>query len=143
MAFEDVLSGLPTSEPPKPRKLRRGPSRARTSRSSRFSAPHRSDRSAEPVRLVHQGSTGSDHFDDLLRVLVHSSVLARFCVNSGVGFGIGIVLVSPRGATFEFPFPIEVSATNDQVEYHAILKGIQLLKEIKADAVEIFEEVLS
>ena len=56
----------------------------------------------------------------------------------GVGSGIGIVLVFPRGATFEFSFPIEASATNNQAEYRAILKGIQLLREIKADAVEIF-----
>ena len=56
----------------------------------------------------------------------------------GNGSGIGVVLISPRGANFEFSFPIEVSATNNQVEYRAILKGIQLLREIKADAVEIF-----
>ena len=56
----------------------------------------------------------------------------------GVGSGIGIVLVSPWVATFEFSFPIEASATNNQAEYWAILKGIQLLREIKADAVEIF-----
>ena len=42
------------------------------------------------------------------------------------------------GATFEFSFPIEASATNNQAEYQAILKGIQLLREINADAVEIF-----
>jgi ribonuclease HI len=44
------------------------------------------------------------------------------------------------GATFEFSFPIEASATNNQAEYHAILKGIRLLREIKANAVEIFED---
>ena len=44
----------------------------------------------------------------------------------------------PRGANFEFSFPIEVSATNNQAKYRAILKGIQLLREIKADVVEIF-----
>ena len=44
----------------------------------------------------------------------------------------------PRGANFEFSFPIEASATNNQAEYSAILKDIQLLREIKADAVEIF-----
>jgi len=54
------------------------------------------------------------------------------------GFGISVVLISPQGANFEFSFPIEASATNNQVEYRAILKGIQLLQEIKADAVEIF-----
>jgi hypothetical protein len=36
----------------------------------------------EPVRPVCQGIAGSDRFDDLLRVLAHSSVLARFCVNT-------------------------------------------------------------
>ena len=51
---------------------------------------------------------------------------------------IGVVLISPRGANFEFSSPIEASATNNQAEYRAILKGIQLLREIKADAVEIF-----
>ena len=35
----------------------------------------------------------------------------------GVGSGIGIVLVSPWGATFELSFPIEATATNDQAEY--------------------------
>ena len=52
--------------------------------------------------------------------------------------GIGVVLISPRGANFEFSFPIEASATNNHAEYRAILKEIQLLREIKADAVEIF-----
>ncbi|XP_072146340.1 uncharacterized protein [Setaria viridis] len=55
----------------------------------------------------------------------------------GTGLGIGIILISPQGANYEFSLPIEASATN-QVEYRAVLKGIELLREIKADAVEIF-----
>ena len=55
-----------------------------------------------------------------------------------VGSDIGIVLVPPRGTTFELPFPIEATATNNQAEYQALLKGIRLLQEIGADAVEIF-----
>ena len=54
----------------------------------------------------------------------------------GNGSGIGVVL----RANFEFSFPIEASATNNQAEYRAILIGIQLLREIKADGVEIFED---
>ena len=50
------------------------------------------------------------------------------------------MLISPRGANFEFSFPIEASATNNQAEYRAILKGIQLIREIKADAIEFFED---
>ena len=46
--------------------------------------------------------------------------------------------MSPRGASYNFSVPIEASATNNQAEYRAVLKGIQLLKEVKADAVEIF-----
>ena len=46
----------------------------------------------------------------------------------------------PSGANFEFSFPIEASATNNQAEYRAILKEIQLLREIKADAVETFDD---
>ena len=56
----------------------------------------------------------------------------------GNGSGIGVVLISHWGANFEFSFPIEASATNNQAEYCAILKGIQLLREIKDDAVQIF-----
>ena len=56
----------------------------------------------------------------------------------GNGSGIGVVLIFPWGANFEFSFPIEPSATNNQAEYRAILKGIQLLREIEANAVEIF-----
>ena len=58
----------------------------------------------------------------------------------GNGSRIGVVLISPRGANFEFSFPIDASATNNQAEYRAILKGIQLLREIEADAVEIFRD---
>ena len=47
-------------------------------------------------------------------------------------------MVSPRGATFELSFPIEATATNNQAENQALLKGIRLLQEIRDDAVEIF-----
>jgi ribonuclease HI len=48
------------------------------------------------------------------------------------------VIISPRGVSFEFAFPIKPVSTNNQAEYEAILKGLQLLNEVKADAVEIF-----
>ena len=56
----------------------------------------------------------------------------------GARSGISIVSVSPRWATFELSFPIEATATNNQAEYQALFKGIRLLHEIGADAVEIF-----
>lgn len=47
--------------------------------------------------------------------------------------------ISPKGAKFEFSFPIETTATNNQAEYWAVLKGIPFLRDIRATVVEIFE----
>ena len=54
------------------------------------------------------------------------------------GGGIGIVIISPWGASFEFALPTELMITNNQVEYEAVLKGLQLLHEVKAEAIEVF-----
>jgi hypothetical protein len=45
----------------------------------------------------------------------------------GVGAGIGIVLISPQGANYEFSILIETTSTNNQAKYQAVLKGIKLL----------------
>jgi len=54
------------------------------------------------------------------------------------GDGIGIVIISPRGSSFEFAYSIKPMSTGNQAEYEAILKELQLLQEVKADAIEIF-----
>ena len=54
------------------------------------------------------------------------------------GAGIGIVLVSPKGRKYEFSLPIIATSTNNQAEYQALIKGLELLREVRADAVEIF-----
>ena len=46
------------------------------------------------------------------------------------GGGIGIVIISPQGASFEFAFPTEPMVTNNQAEYETILKVFQLLHEV-------------
>ena len=43
-----------------------------------------------------------------------------------------------RGASFEFACPTEPMITNNQAEYEAIFKGLQLLHEVKAEAIEVF-----
>ena len=53
------------------------------------------------------------------------------------GCGIGLVIISPRRTCFEFAYTIKPYATNNQAEYEAVLKGLQLLKEVEADAIEI------
>ena len=55
------------------------------------------------------------------------------------GGGIGIVIVLPQGGgSFQFALPTEPVITNNQAEYEAILKGLQLLHEVKAEAIEVF-----
>ena len=49
-----------------------------------------------------------------------------------------MVLISPRGASFEFAISIGLGYTNNQAEYEAVHKGLQILEEARADAVEIF-----
>ena len=54
------------------------------------------------------------------------------------GAGIGIVLISPRGRKYELSLPIIATSTNNQAEYQALIKGLELLREVHADAVEVF-----
>ena len=56
------------------------------------------------------------------------------------GGGIGIVIILPHGASFEFALPTEPMITNNQAEYKVILKGLQLLHEVKAEVIEIFRD---
>ena len=37
--------------------------------------------------------------------------------------------------------PIVATSTNNQAEYQALIKGLELLREVRADAVEIFGEI--
>jgi len=53
------------------------------------------------------------------------------------GGGVGIVLISPKRMSFEYVIPINPTSTYDQAEYEAILKGNQLLYEVKAECVKI------
>ena len=54
------------------------------------------------------------------------------------GGGVGVLLVSPRGEIYEYAIPIEPEVTNNQAEYEALLRGLQLLQEVEAITVEIF-----
>ncbi|XP_015698273.1 uncharacterized protein YpeP-like [Oryza brachyantha] len=53
------------------------------------------------------------------------------------GCGIGLMIILPRGAFFQFAYTIKPYRTNNQAEYEALIKGLELLKEIGAEAVEV------
>ena len=60
-------------------------------------------------------------------------------LSSKQGGGTGIVIILRRGGVgFEFALPTEPMITNNQAEYEAILKGLQLLHKVKAEAIEVF-----
>jgi hypothetical protein len=54
------------------------------------------------------------------------------------GCGIGILLVSPRGVTYSFSIGLPTPCTNNLAEYEAVRRGVELLFEARADAVEVF-----
>jgi ribonuclease HI len=56
----------------------------------------------------------------------------------GDGCGIGILLVSPWGATYSFSIRLPTACTNNLAEYEAVCKGMELLLEAGVEAVEIF-----
>jgi ribonuclease HI len=55
--------------------------------------------------------------------------------------GIGILLVSLRGATYSFSIRLPTACTNNLTEYEAVRKGMELLLEAGAEAVEIFRDL--
>jgi ribonuclease HI len=42
--------------------------------------------------------------------------------------------------SFEYAIPIKPTSTNNQAKYEVVLKGIQLLHEVKAESIEIFSD---
>jgi ribonuclease HI len=58
------------------------------------------------------------------------------------GQGVGIVLISPRGAIFEQSVHLVYFCTNNQAEYETILLGLQILSSTRVKHVEAFRDSL-
>jgi ribonuclease HI len=58
------------------------------------------------------------------------------------GQGVGVVLISPRGAIFEQSVRLEYFCTNNQAEYEAILLGLWILSLMGVKHVEAFGDSL-
>jgi ribonuclease HI len=58
------------------------------------------------------------------------------------GQGVGVVLVSPRGAIFEQSVCLEYFCTNNQAEYEVILLGMQILSSMGVKYVQAFDDSL-
>ena len=62
--------------------------------------------------------------------------------DDGRGVGIGNVLISPSGAVFELSNRLEEFCTNNQVEYEALLFGLEFLQSMGVRHVEAFGDSL-
>ena len=58
------------------------------------------------------------------------------------GQGIGVVLISLNGAIFEFSNRSKEGCTNNQVEYEALLSGLEFLQSMGVKHVEAFGDSL-
>lgn len=56
------------------------------------------------------------------------------------GSEIGIIIISPKGVSYEFAFQLGHHHTNNQAEYEALVKGMLLLSYIGAEVMEIFRD---
>ena len=52
--------------------------------------------------------------------------------------GVGLVLITPEGATIEKSLRLGFSATNNEVEYEALMQGMAMVQKIRGKAVEMF-----
>jgi hypothetical protein len=75
---------------------------------------------------------------DIAALSVHAWAMYFDGSACGDGCGIGILLVSPWGATYSFSIRLPTACTNNLAEYEAVRKGMELLFEAGAEAVEIF-----
>ena len=61
--------------------------------------------------------------------------------NCNLSCGIGIHIVSPRRVVYEFAFRLASKLTNNQTEYEAICKGLELLLDAGADVIQVFGDL--
>ena len=57
--------------------------------------------------------------------------------HSRYGKGAGVVITSPKGQIFKFAFRLEFEATNNVVEYEALLLGLEIDKEMGINMLNI------
>ena len=56
------------------------------------------------------------------------------------GFGVGLVLISPKKITIEKSLRLNFSTTINKAEYEALLLGMAMVQKMGGKAVEIFSD---
>lgn len=58
-----------------------------------------------------------------------------------MGSGVGLVLVSPERITIEKSLRLGFSATNNEAEYEALLKGMSMVQKLGGKTVNMFSDL--
>ena len=56
------------------------------------------------------------------------------------GSGVGLVLVSPENITIEKSLRLSFSATNNEIEYEALLMGMIMVQKMGEKAMKVFSD---
>ena len=56
------------------------------------------------------------------------------------GSGVGLVLMSPEKITIEKSLRLNFSATNNEAEYEALLRGMLMVQKMEGKAVRVFSD---
>ena len=56
------------------------------------------------------------------------------------GSGAGIILISPEGHRFHSALRFGFKASNNEAEYEALLAGLRIAQELKANSVQCFND---
>ena len=62
------------------------------------------------------------------------------CATNQKGFGVGLVLISPKKITIEKSLRLNFSTTINKAEYEALLLGMAMVQKMGGKAVEIFSD---
>ena len=54
------------------------------------------------------------------------------------GFGIGVVMISPEGVRLEKSLRLGFHASNNEVEYEALISSLRAIQQLGAEEVEVF-----
>ena len=57
------------------------------------------------------------------------------------GSGVGLVLITPEGATTEKSLRLGFSTTNNEAKYEALMQGIAMVQKMGGEAVEMFSNL--
>ena len=66
----------------------------------------------------------------------------QLCVDSAlnqIGFGVGLVIISPERIIIEKSLRLGFSTTNNKVEYEALLVGMAMVQKMGGKMIEVFQ----